>query len=360
MPHQRAHEFWTRLFATAGVLVAYSLGTNVPLPGLDHDKLPALLDAPAAIARLSILALGIMPLLNARLLVEGLTLVAPGVRTWEAASPRNGRRMGFIVASLALLMALLQAAGIASALEDMTGLVVDPGPAFQLTCIATLIAGAAIAMAAADAIDRIGLGSGLWLIFLTPAVLELPRLMAGLALVYVDGTYSTQAVILSVVFTLLAVGGVVRLVWAARAARATVTICLWTPFLASIITMWVLLAAGLMATGNVEVAAAFASPEQPLSYAMLAAFVAVCVWLYARSFARIHQDIAIPAAPIAATLAAILFGAGMLSIGFGVVLPLGSVQLIVAATVITRMILEWRASVPSSQAEADEAAQSSV
>lgn len=341
MLQRRDHQFWNRLSITAAVLVAYSLGTNVPLPGLDHEKLSALLNAPSAIGRISILTLGVMPLLNARLLIEGLTLVAPGVRTWEAASARNSRRMSLIIASLALLMALLQAAGIASALEDVTGLVIDPGPTFRLTCIATLIAGAAVAMAAVNAIDRIGLGAGLWLLFLVPAILELPRLVAGLALLNANGSYSTQSILLSVVFTLLAVGGIVSLVRAARAAPATVAMCLWTPFLANIIAVWALFAAGWLVTGSIGGAAAFVSPEQPLWYALLAAAVVVCVWLYARSFARIRQESTVSAAPIAATLAAILIAGGMLTTELGVLLPLSATQLIVAATIATTLLIDW-------------------
>jgi hypothetical protein len=49
----------------------------------------------------------------------------------------------------------------------------------------------------------------------------------------------------------------------------------------------------------------------------------------------------VPAAPIAASLAAILVGGAILETQLGVLLPLNATQLIIAAAVATTILIDW-------------------
>lgn len=343
MQWPRDETFWKRLGVTAAVLGAYYLGTNVPLPGIDAGALKQLAQTTdaSALARLSVLSLGVMPLINTLLLLELLKLVAPGVRRWELASPRNRDRLSLIVIGVALVMALLQAGGIVTALEDVTGIVAEPGSAFRAVAIATLIAGTALAMLFATVIDRAGLGYGLWLVFLVPAFGELPRTLAGIGVLNGQGQYGSDLIVITAVYSVLAIAGVVSIVLSARASAATVATCIWTPFVATAVLTPALFMSGWLTTLDSDWAVAFATPGHITWYLALAVVVAGTVWLYRRSYASVGEAIPVPLAPIAGTLAAILIGAPMLETSLGVLLPLGSAQLIVAATVAAALLIRW-------------------
>jgi preprotein translocase subunit SecY len=348
--------FAKRLGITAAVLGAYCIGTNVPLPGLDTGVLAQLAHSPdaSALSRLSIFSLGVMPLINTLLLLEVLKLVAPGFRQWELASFRNRDRLSIIVIGIALVMALLQAGGIVSALEDVTGLVPEGGSTFRAVAIATMIAGTALAMLFATVIDRAGLGCGIWLVFLTPGVAELPRTLAGIAVVNGQGGYGSDLILLTGVYSLLAIAGVVGIVLAARASAATVSTCIWTPFVATAVLTPAMFMAGWLATVDADWAVAFATPGHITWYLALALAVVGTVWLYRRSYAKAGEASAIAAAPIAATLAAILVTAPILETTLGAILPLGSAQLIVAATVAATLLVRWGFVVVGSETPVDE------
>jgi preprotein translocase subunit SecY len=343
MPQTRNPMFWSRAGTTLIVLGIYCLGTNVPLPGLDPEKVSTVLGSsgPAAIDRLSILSLGVMPLLNALILIEIVKLIAPGLRTWELATPGNRQRMDYVVIGLTLFMALLQAAGLASGLEEVSGLVSEPGTAFRAICVATLLGSTALVIAFVTLIDRAGLGSGLWLLFLTPALAALPRTLAQLAVLHERGEYSSNAILLGIAFTALAIAAIASIVLAARAAPATVATCIWTPIIANTGVTLLLLIDLWLVTQSADASAALTSPGTLFWSIALVPAVALVAWIYVRTVRPGGQPSPIPAAPIAASIAAILVAGSMLERQFGVVLPLNATQLIILAAVATTILVEW-------------------
>jgi preprotein translocase subunit SecY len=357
MPQARDTTFWSRLGVTIAVLAAYWVGSNVPLPGLDPERIAALTQTtgPSALARVSVLSLGIMPLLNALILFEIAKLVAPSLRQWETASFRNSDRLALIAVGLALVMALIQGAGLATALEDVSGLVTEPGTAFRAVCIATLLAGTALAIAFVGLIDRLGLGCGLWLIFLAPALAELPGILAGIAYLVERGEYAADTVFFSLLYSVLAIGAVIGIVLAARGARATIETCLWTPFLTSAVLFVPLLAIGWFAPPSIDKSLGIPGSGELAWNLGLAIAVFVTVWLYARSFARAGGASSVAVAPIAASLAAILIAGSLLESQMSALLPLRSTQLIVAAAVAATLLIRWGfVSVEDTPSEADE------
>src|SRR5262249_47923649 len=136
-------ELATRVAVTLGALAIYRLGVALPLPGLDVERLHES-GVVLAIDLTSVFALGVMPMLNALLLVEMVRLVSDRFNDWGNATPANARRLNRWVLVGALLMAAFQAYGIANAFEGISGAVADPGPEFRLTVVVTLIGGTAL------------------------------------------------------------------------------------------------------------------------------------------------------------------------------------------------------------------------
>ncbi len=356
---QQRHEmtFAGRAGVTLLVLGAYYLASNIPVPGLEPAKIPELTRSGGviALARLSIFSLGVMPLINALILVEVAKLAMPSLRQWERASFRNADRLSVIVVVLALVLAAFQALGVTTALEMVSGLVAEPGTQFRVVSVATLVAGAAIAIGFAGLIDRIGLGSGLWLIFLAPALAALPSLFATIALANSQGAYASGALLLSVIYSGLAIAAVASIVLAARAARATVETCVWTPFVAGAFITVSLLALGLIATANIDQAVLLFPPGSVLWSLGLVAAVGLTVALYTHSFALAGEVSPVDPVPVAACLAAILVAAPLLETHFGVVLPLESTQLIVLGAVGTTLLIRWGFIEPGKDSPREEA-----
>jgi hypothetical protein len=163
-------ELVRRLVVSLGVLALYRVGSQVPLPGIDAGLLFAqapLRGSGAYIGLVSIMTLGMTPLLSALILVEMTKTFWPSFTVW-AAVPRNERRIELVAVVGALGLAALQAGGLAIALEDVVGLVPQPGFGFRLGVVVSLTAATAVLIWLAAVISRHGVGHGFWILLIAP------------------------------------------------------------------------------------------------------------------------------------------------------------------------------------------------
>src|SRR6476620_59174 len=130
---RRRPDFVDALLPTIVALIVFRLGLQIPIPGLEPTVAAQLLRSTGqAVERVSIFALQINPLFGILILFELVKVIAPSLRRWERTEPRNAAKLARIVLVLALISALLQANGIATGLQDMTGLITDPGLLFRV------------------------------------------------------------------------------------------------------------------------------------------------------------------------------------------------------------------------------------
>lgn len=160
-----------RIAVTLAALAAFQATRWIPLPGVDLAALPG------GIERISLGSLGLAPWLTAVILAEFAMLVWPRLRvlTGEAPSaiPANG---GIVVG--ALILAGLQGAGVASALEDIAGVVRDPGTSFRLGVALSFVATTAFYVWLAHLVDRHGLRHGFWILLAAPHAWGLAAVLA--------------------------------------------------------------------------------------------------------------------------------------------------------------------------------------
>jgi preprotein translocase subunit SecY len=83
-------------------------------------------------------------------------------------------------AGLTLALAVMQAIGVAGALERVPGLVIEPGLAFRLTAALTLTAGTMFLVWLSSQITARGVGNGFALILFAGIVADLPAIAAGI------------------------------------------------------------------------------------------------------------------------------------------------------------------------------------
>jgi preprotein translocase subunit SecY len=210
-PGAQAAELWSRIAVTLAALIVYRAGCHLPIPGLNGTAVASLFsggDAKLAIERISIFALGILPLLSALLLAEFGKIIFPSFGVWAEA---NGARFNRFARLAALGLAALQGMGIALGLEDVASFVEEPGLAFRAGTTLTLIAGTAFIIWLADLVTRYGVGSGLWLLLAAPGLAELPSMTAGLLYLAETGSISPIAAALTVATVVLSTAAFIAL-----------------------------------------------------------------------------------------------------------------------------------------------------
>ena len=193
---------YRRLLFTLGILLAYRLGCQIPVPGLNTDVLSHL-NGPLKIESVSIFALGVTPFLSALLIFEFIKLIVPPLARWEIADPHNARRLGRYPYFLALVMAGLQASGVANALYGISGLI--DGPEWETRIAVTLVAGTMLLGWLGDRITVHGLGNGFWLLLITPTLVGLPNAALGSVELLQRGAVTPTAFFAAVVFLVAAV-----------------------------------------------------------------------------------------------------------------------------------------------------------
>lgn len=327
------HSLLRRVVVTLATVAAYRLAAHLPLSGVDVDLLARMSSInTSAITATSIIAIGVLPLVTALALIETARLVFPGLMRWQAMAPENAARLSRLGIALALAFALMQAIGLTLALEDIGGLVMEPGASFRMVSTITLVSGSVLAIALASIIDREGLGFGVWFLFLTPTLIDLPGAFAAQINSALAGFYPTSALLAGLAFVVLAAGAIVALLLSDRATRETVRMCIWMPLLAGIWLPYGLLALSWLTNGGNTDAASFAAPTNWQIIAMTFLTLALIVAGYTRSLARTGTTVAIPPVAVGLVVFAIL-GGGLALQHFGIALPFDRSPLVITVTI---------------------------
>lgn len=192
----KAEELKKRIWFTLAALLVYRLGTYIPIPGVDLEALRSVfqntgqggggtildqlnLFAGGAISRMAIFALNIMPYISASIIIQLLTAVSPHLEQLKKEGDQGRKQINQYTRYGTVILATLQAYGIAVGLEGSTnGVVLDPGMFFRATTVVTLVGGTVFLMWLGEQITARGIGNGISLIIFAGIVAELPGALA--------------------------------------------------------------------------------------------------------------------------------------------------------------------------------------
>jgi preprotein translocase subunit SecY len=182
-----------RLVFLLMALVVYRIGAHIPVPGIDPNQLQELFKGQAggilslfnmfsggALSRFTVFALGIMPYISASIIMQLMTYVVPTLEALKKEGEAGRRKITQYTRYGTLGLALFQSLGIALALEGSPGLVIDPGFAFRLTAVVSLVAGTMFLMWLGEQITERGLGNGISILIFAGIAAGLPSAMGGL------------------------------------------------------------------------------------------------------------------------------------------------------------------------------------
>src|SRR6202000_1705550 len=154
----KATELKKRIWFTLGSLLVYRLGTYIPVPGVDAAVMGAMLTqhgggilgmfdmfSGGALGRMTVFALNIMPYISASIIIQLLTAVSPQLEALKKEGESGRKKLNQYTRYGTVLLAMVQAYGIAAGLEGMRSgtqsAVMDPGLFFRLVTVVTLVGG---------------------------------------------------------------------------------------------------------------------------------------------------------------------------------------------------------------------------
>ncbi len=138
-----------------------------------------------ALQRLSVIAMGITPFINASIIMQLMTVVLPQLEELAKKGGEEGRRkIGQYTRWLTIVLAAVQATFMANTMRN-SGVFYDTSLAYLLFAIVAMVSGTMFLMWLGEQISDRGIGNGVSLIIFIGIVLRYPT--------YVSQTYSTAS-----------------------------------------------------------------------------------------------------------------------------------------------------------------------
>jgi preprotein translocase subunit SecY len=208
-----------RLLVTVGLLILARFGVFVPLPGIDRARLAAdiqnnpvigFLDifSGGGIAAVGIFALGILPYINASIIIQLLTAAIPALEKLQKDEGEAGRRkISQYTRIVAGVWAVIQSVGIT---VGLLGRYANNGtnPIFIAETALALSAGSMFVMWISELITERGIGNGASLLIFVNIVSSLPKTLGQTIEIAQTGGRETvgKVVILLLIFLVMIVG----------------------------------------------------------------------------------------------------------------------------------------------------------
>ena len=218
----KAEDLKKRIWFTLGALLVYRLGTYIPMPGINPESFAQAFQqqsggvlgmfnmfAGGAVERMAIFALGIMPYISASIIMQLMTSVVPSLEQLKKEGEQGRKVINQYTRYGTVLLATVQAYGIAIGLESGANIVADPGWFFRLSAVITLVGGTMFLMWLGEQITARGIGNGISLIIFSGIVAGLPSAIGGTLELGRTGAMSTGLILAIIVLAIAVVGIIV-------------------------------------------------------------------------------------------------------------------------------------------------------
>ncbi len=218
----KASELKKRIWYTLGALLVYRLGTYIPLPGINPEALAQVFQqnqsgilglfnmfSGGAVGRMAIFALNIMPYISASIIIQLMTTVSPHLAQLKKEGEQGRKQINQYTRYGTVILAALQAYGIAVGLEGAGTIVLDPGWFFRFTTVITLVGGTVFLMWLGEQITARGIGNGISLIIFAGIVAELPSALVGTLELSRQGALSAPLLIALLAMSLVVIAFIV-------------------------------------------------------------------------------------------------------------------------------------------------------
>ncbi|OIQ59041.1 protein translocase subunit SecY [Moorella thermoacetica] len=201
-----------KIFFTLLMFIVFRLGAHVPVPGINNAILKELIGtgtifgffdviSGGAFKRFTIFAMGIMPYINASIIMQLLTVVIPALERLAKEDIEGRKKIVQYTRYGTVILSILQALGMGLYLARSHAFL-RPGLYNYLVVVIMLTAGTTFLMWMGEQITEKGIGNGISLIIFAGIVSRLP---AGAASLYQYVTSGTVNIISLLAFAVVAV-----------------------------------------------------------------------------------------------------------------------------------------------------------
>lgn len=209
-----------RLLVTIGLLMLVRLGVYLPVPGINREAFrdniqnsPVIgfldLFSGGGFSALGIFALGIIPYINASIIIQLMTAALPTLENLQKNEGEAGRRkISQITRYVAVGWSVLQSFGLALYVNNLSGVAINPGPIFIAETVLAVTAGSMFVMWVSELITERGIGNGASLLIFVNIVAVLPQSLGDTIKLFEGGDRAIvgRAIILLLVFLVMIVG----------------------------------------------------------------------------------------------------------------------------------------------------------
>jgi preprotein translocase subunit SecY len=219
----RLTELRQRLLFVFAALIIYRIGTFIPVPGVNPQALLQFMNSQqgtivdvfnlftgGALERFSLFALGVMPYISASIIMQLMSSAVPQLQQLKKEGSAGRQKITQYTRNFTVLLAAIQAGGVAFALQGQSSVVLAPGFGFLFTAIVSLTAGTIFLMWLGEQITERGVGNGISLIIFAGIVAGLPRAVAGTLELVNTGQLSIPAMLIILALVLAVIYFIVR------------------------------------------------------------------------------------------------------------------------------------------------------
>lgn len=186
-----SNDLVNRIIFTIFILIVCRFGSFIPIAGIDSTILSSITEknqsgilgmfnmlSGGSLGRMSIFALAIMPYITASIIIQLMSVAYKPLENLKKEGEVGKRKINQLSRYLTVLLASLQAYGVAISLEsiitDVGPAVVIPGLFFKVTTVITLVVGTMLLMWLGEQITQRGIGNGTSLIIFIGIISGVP------------------------------------------------------------------------------------------------------------------------------------------------------------------------------------------
>ena len=214
-------ELRKRVIYTLLLMVVIRLGTHIPIAGVNLDKLGSLFSQPGflgfvdlfsggALQNFSIFSLGILPYINASIIMQLLMVIIPKLKEIAEEGDAGRKQIAQYTRYLAIAIAVLQA--LMMSLGFSTQGIVNEGTNvifFIIYSVVGMTAGAALVMWLGEVITEVGIGNGASLIIFVGIIARMPFYISNTYKVVLGGLNIINVIIMVTVLLAMIIGIVI-------------------------------------------------------------------------------------------------------------------------------------------------------
>jgi len=232
----KVQQFQEKVLFTLLAIIAYRIGTVIPIPGINIEAVKSMFAAQkngfldflnmfsgGALNRMSIFSLGVMPYINASIimnLIQGAHVI-PYLDKLAKEGEHGKKKISKITKLMTLVIGTIHSFGLTMALTKMSTptrmcVVIDPSSSWIILTIATLVTGTILIMWLGEQITEKGIGNGVSIVIFAGIVERLPHSVVNIVKLVNMEEFSILFVL---ILAFIVTGVLVLVVWVETAQR---------------------------------------------------------------------------------------------------------------------------------------------